>query len=90
MIQITPAELTNSDGTVNRNSVGGGTAYWQYTLAGAGTETWMPEFYYHGCRFLQVALTAALRFIPIAVGGCAVRCGDSECFYKCGGIFLFL
>jgi hypothetical protein len=58
-IQITPAELTNSDGTVNRTSVGGGTAYWQYTLAGTGSETWTPRFFYHGCRYLQVALTAA-------------------------------
>ena len=59
VVQITPAELTNSDGTVNRTSVGGGTAYWQYTLAGTGSETWMPKFFYHGCRYLQVALTAA-------------------------------
>ncbi len=59
-IQITPAELTNSDGTVNRGSVGGGSAYWQYTLAGTGSETWTPRFFYHGCRYLQVTLTAAL------------------------------
>ncbi len=59
IVQITPAELTNSDGTVNRNSVGGGTAYWQYTLAGTGSETWMPKFFYHGCRYLSVTLTAA-------------------------------
>jgi hypothetical protein len=58
-IQITPAELTNADGTVNRGSVGGGSAYWQYTLAGTGSETWTPKFYYHGCRYLQVVLTAA-------------------------------
>jgi|CZKV01.1.fsa_nt_gi hypothetical protein len=58
-IQITPAELTNSDGTVNRGSVGGGSAYWKYTLAGNGTETWTPRFFYHGCRYLQVVLTAA-------------------------------
>jgi hypothetical protein len=58
-IQITPAELTNSDGTVNRGSVGGGSAYWQYTLAGNGSETWTPRFFYHGCRYLQVVLTAA-------------------------------
>ena len=57
-IQITPAELANSAGTVNRGSVGGGSAYWQYTLAGTGTETWMPKFFYHGCRYLQVLLTA--------------------------------
>ncbi len=59
IVRITPAELTNSDGTVNRNSVGGGTAYWQYTLAGNGSETWTPKFFYHGCRYLQVTLTAA-------------------------------
>ena len=58
VVQITPAELTNADGTVNRTSAGGGTAYWQYTLAGTGTETWTPKFYYHGCRYLQVTLTA--------------------------------
>ena len=58
-VQITPAELTNSNGTVNRTSVGGGTAYWQYTLAGTGSETWTPKFFYHGCRYLQVALTPA-------------------------------
>ena len=58
-IQIAPAELTNSDGTVNRTSVGGGSAYWKYTLAGTGAETWTPRFFYHGCRYLQVVLTAA-------------------------------
>jgi hypothetical protein len=58
-IQITPAELTNSDGTVNRGSVGGGTAFWQYTLAGTGLETWTSRFFYHGCRYLQVNLVPA-------------------------------
>ncbi|HZL79078.1 MAG TPA: family 78 glycoside hydrolase catalytic domain [Candidatus Limnocylindrales bacterium] len=58
-VQITPAELTNSDGTVNRGSVGGGAAYWKYTLAGTGSETWVPKFFYHGSRYLQVTLTAA-------------------------------
>jgi len=59
VVQITPAETTNSDGTVNRNSVGGGSAYWQYTLAGTGSEVWVPQFFYHGCRYLQVQLTPA-------------------------------
>ena len=59
VVQITPAETTNADGTVNRNSVGGGSAYWQYTLAGSGSETWFPRFFYHGCRYLEVQLTAA-------------------------------
>ena len=65
VVQITPAELTNSDGTVNRSSVGGGAAYWQYTLAGTGSETWQPKFFYHGCRYLQVALTAAPGSSPL-------------------------
>ena len=59
IIQISPSELTNSDGTINRTSVGGGTAYWQYTLAGTGSESWMPRFFYHGCRYVQVTLTPA-------------------------------
>jgi hypothetical protein len=58
-VSITPAELTNSDGTINRASAGGGTAAWQYTLAGTGSETWTSRFYYHGCRYLQVVLTPA-------------------------------
>jgi hypothetical protein len=59
VVRMTPAELTNADSTVNRNSVGGGTAFWQYTLAGAGSETWRPRFFYHGCRYLQVVLIPA-------------------------------
>ena len=58
-VQITPAELTNADGTVNRASAGGGTAWWQYTLAGTGEEAWTPRFFYHGCRYLQISLSAA-------------------------------
>jgi hypothetical protein len=59
MVQITPAELTNSDGTISRSSVGGGSCHWQYTLAGSGAETWFPRFFYHGCRYLRVRLSAA-------------------------------
>jgi hypothetical protein len=58
-ISIEPAELTNSNGTINRNSSGGGTAYWQYTLAGTGEESWTSRFFYHGCRYVQVTLTPA-------------------------------
>lgn len=58
-VRITPAELTHADGTVNRASCGGGAAYCQYTLAGAGSETWQPRFFYQGCRYLQVQLAAA-------------------------------
>jgi hypothetical protein len=59
VVRVIPAELTNTDGTVNRSSCGGGLAYWQYTLAGGGREVWVPHFFYHGSRYLQVRLTAA-------------------------------
>ena len=58
-ISMEPAELANADGSINRNSSGGGTAYWQYTLTGKGEESWTSRFFYHGCRYVQVTLTAA-------------------------------
>jgi hypothetical protein len=58
VVRITPAELLNPDGTVDRGSSGGGEAYWQYTLAGKGEEEWFPKFFYHGSRYLQVECTA--------------------------------
>ncbi len=61
VVRITPAELLNDDGSVDRGSCGGGQAYWQYTLAGAGAETWFPKFFYHGSRYLQVECLPAER-----------------------------
>jgi alpha-L-rhamnosidase len=54
VVRITPAELLNDDGSVDRTSVGRRPAYWQYTLAGGGQESWTPQFFYHGGRYLQV------------------------------------
>ena len=59
VVRIIPAELLRGDGSVDRGSVGGGAAYWQYTLAGTGSEEWFPKFWYHGCRYLQVELKSA-------------------------------
>ncbi len=63
-VRIIPAELLTANGALDRASSGGGEAYWQYTLAGgaegaAATENWFPQFYYHGCRYLEVDCTAA-------------------------------
>lgn len=57
-VRMIPAELLKPDGSASRASVGGGPAYWQYTVKGdpAG-ETWFPDFFYHGARYLQVELT---------------------------------
>jgi hypothetical protein len=59
VVRITPAELLNADGSLDRRSVGNRPAYWQYTLGGEGVESWMPKFFYHGCRYLQVERLAA-------------------------------
>ncbi|MEY4386538.1 MAG: hypothetical protein RLY20_1821 [Verrucomicrobiota bacterium] len=53
-VRITPGELLNANGTVDRVSSGRGRSWWEYTLAGAGEETWTPQFHYQGCRYLQV------------------------------------
>ena len=53
-IRVTPAELLSPDGGLDRGSVGGRQAWWQYTLAGNGDEAWESEFFYHGARYLRV------------------------------------
>jgi len=58
-VRITPAELRKPDGRVDRRSSGGQEAYWQYTLAGKGSESWLSKFFYHGARYFQVELIAA-------------------------------
>jgi alpha-L-rhamnosidase len=58
-VRIIPAERLAADGSVDRRSVGGGEAYWQYTLAGTGTEVYLAKFFYHGSRFLQVERRSA-------------------------------
>jgi hypothetical protein len=54
-VTMIPAELLKADGSVDRGSVGGGEAWWRYTLAGRPEgETFFPRFFYHGSRYLQV------------------------------------
>ncbi len=55
-VRLTHAEIVNPDGTISRTTCGGnrGPAWWQYTKATDGPETWFPQFFYAGCRYLQV------------------------------------
>jgi predicted GH43/DUF377 family glycosyl hydrolase len=55
-VRLTHAELVHTDGSIDRDSCGGnrGPAYWQYTKATDDPETWFPQFFYAGCRYLQV------------------------------------
>jgi hypothetical protein len=68
IVRVIPAELVAPDGSVDRISSGGtkSKSYWQYTLAGRGSESWFPKFFYHGCRFLQVeCIPAADGKLPV-------------------------
>lgn len=57
VVRVIPAELLAADGSVDPHS-SGGKSWWQYTLAGTGAESWVPEFFYHGGRYLQVECSA--------------------------------
>lgn len=73
-IRLTHAEVLHKDGTINRDTCGGnrGPAYWQYTKGTDGEETWFPQFFYVGCRYLQVDR------IPAEPGGEIPRLDELE------------
>lgn len=61
-VRMIPSELLGADGYADRRSAtqdGARPAWWQYTLAGSGTESWQPKFFYQGARYLQVELFPA-------------------------------
>lgn len=60
-VRLTHAEVIDENGQIDRSTCGGnrGPAYWQYTKATDGEETWFPKFFYAGCRYLQADLTPA-------------------------------
>ena len=61
-VRLIPAEVTNPDGTINRNTMGSerrGISWWQYTKATDADETWTPRFFYSGARYMKVELTPA-------------------------------
>ena len=66
VVRLTGGEVVNEDGTINRGTMGGahrGSAWWQYTKATDGEESWSPQFYYLGSRYLYTELR------PAAEGG---------------------
>jgi len=61
-VRLTPGEVVKEDGTIERGTMGGahrGSAWWQYTKATAGEETWFPQFYYLGSRYIHAELLPA-------------------------------
>jgi hypothetical protein len=62
VVRMTAGEVVNDDGTIDRGTMGGahrGSAWWQYTKGSDDEETWFPQFYYVGSRYLYVESTAA-------------------------------
>jgi alpha-L-rhamnosidase len=58
-VRMTPGEVVKADGTIERGTMGGahrGSAWWQYTKGTDGEESWFPQFYYVGSRYLYVEL----------------------------------
>jgi len=61
-VRLIPSELLHDDGSANQSSMGGGHRGWiwcEYTKGTDGRETWSPQFFYVGCRYIQVHLTPA-------------------------------
>jgi alpha-L-rhamnosidase len=57
-VKMIPAELLGGDGRISDPMCGGNSLY-TYTLKGSPQgETWFPQFFYRGGRYLQVELSA--------------------------------
>jgi hypothetical protein len=52
-VRVTPSELLKPDGSLFVNNYNG-RAWSEYTLSGAGEETYTSKFFYYGGRYLQV------------------------------------
>ena len=89
-VRLMPAELVSNDGAINQGSMGGGHrgAIWcDFTKGTDGVETWLPKFFYVGCRYVQAHLIAAPnRALPkinslegIVVQSSSEPVGEFEC-----------
>ena len=67
VVNITPGELLGADSLVSQES-SGGPVFFRYTLAGAGSETWHPQFTYFGYRYLQIEGAAPDKVLLAKVG----------------------
>jgi alpha-L-rhamnosidase len=56
-VRLTPGEVIDEKGIIDRGTMGGahrGSAWWQYTKATDAEESWFPQFYYVGSRYINV------------------------------------
>jgi alpha-L-rhamnosidase len=61
-VRVVPSELLKDSGEIDDTACKG-KSFWTYTLAGGGTESWFPQFFYRGARYLQVEL------LPVRTNG---------------------
>ena len=54
-VKITPSELSKQNGDL-ADTMTFGKSFYTYTLAGSGSESWRPDFYYRGARYLRFDL----------------------------------
>jgi hypothetical protein len=89
-VRLIPAEVVNPDGSIQRSTMGStnrGISWWEYTKATQKLETWFPQFYYVGCRYLSANLSSppsnALPAIDslegVIVHSSAAPTGDFSC-----------
>lgn len=88
-VRLTPAEVVNADGSIQRSTMGStnrGISWWQYTKATDQPETWFPQFYYVGCRYLEARCESATGDMPhiealegVIVHSSAAPVGDFSC-----------
>lgn len=62
-VRLTPGEVVNAEGIIDRGTMGGsdrGSAWWQYTKSTDAEESWFPQFYYVGSRYVNVESRPAM------------------------------
>ena len=80
-VKITPSELLKPSGELN-DDMCKEQAYWHYTLAGTGTETYFPKFFYRGARYLKVECAGGAELVDIegvVVHSSAEPVGEFSC-----------
>jgi alpha-L-rhamnosidase len=90
-VRLIPAELVHPDGAADQQSMGAGrrgTVWCEFTKGTDGPETWAPEFFYIGCRYVQVQLAPAVTngarpkiksLEGVVVHSAAAPAGEFEC-----------
>jgi hypothetical protein len=89
-VVLIPAELTNRDGAVSQGSMNASrnSVRCEFTKGADGEENWSPEFFYVGCRYIQIhflpakpngALPEIKALAGVVVNSASEPVGEFEC-----------